>query len=504
MTRNYDELLGSSSGDFHFERRRVGAFLSADATPRLRVAGVEFAVFDMGARGLSVGAPVLPGTPSQTDSLMRVGAELECEVLVHGREVFSGVARVSQVEQRASGPRFDLRVTRGFLDMDAAALFDAESALDRELKQGPGRSHLPLPRDFRDAIFDASLFISHYQRVLNKHAANRPAPDLEGARRNADLCESMIRTLRAPWRDICARASSAAAPLFDDPTQLAAAKALTESAITPYLLESPMIDRAYRKPLGYPGDYQVMLHYYNNRFEGQTTHARVFHKLFVEHPLSQGVCTRNDFVVAHILEEHRRNIAEKDTLSEFNGLSLGCGPAMEARDSLLAQGAWPGRVTWTLVDQEPAALAIAHENFHLALAKCSGEGALRGRNLGFSQLLRDPSLLGEVPPQSFICSSGLFDYLRPKRAQVVTSWLYSLLAPGGTMMIGNAKGPNEHFWSAEMVLDWPLIYRTKAEVLAFASKLPSCASSTVVLEPGGAYYFLVVRKAASAAADPHR
>ena len=96
--------------------------------------------------------------------------------------------------------------------------------------------------------------------------------------------------------------------------------------------------------------------------------------------------------------------------------------------------------------------------------------------------------------QHFIFATGLFDYLRETTAQVLLRALYDQLEPGGLIAAGNAISPNDHFWSAEFMLDWTMLYRTREEMLRLGKGLPETAELDVVVEPGNAYYFLLVRK----------
>ena len=87
-----------------------------------------------------------------------------------------------------------------------------------------------------------------------------------------------------------------------------------------------------------------------------------------------------------------------------------------------------------------------------------------------------------------------FDYIRESRSQSLILALYELLADGGMLTIGNACAPQKMFWSAEFLVDWTILYRTRDEVLRMAALLPKNAEVDVVLEPGEAYYFLTIRK----------
>ncbi len=237
-----------------------------------------------------------------------------------------------------------------------------------------------------------------------------------------------------------------------------------------------------------------MQYYYNNALEGDSVFAQVFHKLGVEHPLSNGVRTRKDYVVRLMEEEHLRYLAGGEAEPVFRVASLGCGPAREVSDFIARRKEWPGQVAWTLIDQEDEALSIAYNDSHRQLLATGANGLLQCLHLSFVQIMRDPSLLPIESGQHFIFATGLFDYLGEAVAQVLVRTLFDQLAPGGLIVLGNALGPNDHFWSPEFILDWTMLYRTREEMLRLGKRLPETAEVSVEVEPGNAYYFLLVRK----------
>jgi SAM-dependent methyltransferase len=273
---------------------------------------------------------------------------------------------------------------------------------------------------------------------------------------------------------------------------LRAAKQYTEAILTPLLLQAPMVHRSYSKPLGYPGDYQVMLYYYGDSFEGDTAFAKVVHKLFVRHPLSAGVCTRKDYVLDWMLRQHDQVVRSGG--GEFKVTSLGCGPAREVADFFSARREWTGRVVFTLFDQEEETLEVAYAAARRSLALATGKASLECFNLSFGQLLRNTAPLKQGGRQHFVYATGLFDYLNERTAQGLISTLYDNLAPGGLLLIGNAIGPNRHLFEPEFILDWTLIYRTQEEMRRLAAQLPGAARISVDEEPGGAYWFLRISK----------
>jgi hypothetical protein len=147
-----------------------------------------------------------------------------------------------------------------------------------------------------------------------------------------------------------------------------------------------------------------------------------------------------------------------------------------------------------LIDQEEEALSVAYRETRAEISKWGSAGHLHLLNLSFVQMLGEGLPLQSPKSQHFIYSAGLFDYLRESKAQSLVRALYELLVDGGLLVVGNLVAPNEHFWGAEFLMDWTLLYRTRDEMRRLASHLPESAEVEVAVEPSGAYHFLLIRK----------
>ncbi len=490
MPKSYEELMGPLGRSVFFrpERKRVRDLLSADTEPHLLVGGHEYKLFDISMNGLSFLAP-------DGAQAWLVGKDLELTLRVFGAPVYSGHARIARVEPGSrSGVRVGVGLTTGFLDLPEMIRQNEEGRLERELTVGAEEVRKKVPQAFWKVVSDASYFLQYHKCALDRHEARYRAAGATGDNDVAALAHRALDALREPWNEIQRAASVAAFECLSDREVLLAAKDLTETLVTPVMLHCPLHRRAYLKPLGYAGDYQVMVFYYNNALEGDSVFAQVFHKFGTEHPLSAGVRTRKDFIVDVMGEELTRVVAVGGADSLFRVTSLGCGPAREVADFAKKWGHWPGCVHWTLIDQEDEALSVAYQTSRRALAQCEGQGTVQCLNFSFAQLFRDPTIVKAGLPQDFIFSTGLVDYLREATAQQLVAVLYDRLAPGGLLALGNAVGPNDYFFSAEFMLDWTIFYRTKEEMLRLAKAVAGEAQVKVALEPGKAYYFLLVRK----------
>ena len=174
------------------------------------------------------------------------------------------------------------------------------------------------------------------------------------------LAEQTLEAIRDRWWEMQVSASRAALEVLENRDVLRATKEFTETVVTPLVLESPLGFRAYTKPYGYPGDFQTMLYYYDNQFDGDTAFGKLIHKFFVnDYPLGAGVRSRMDLIV-HLMEaEHARTQSRGSNV--FRVVNLACGPAREVSQFIERIGRWSGEISWTLVDQEEEALSIAYQ-----------------------------------------------------------------------------------------------------------------------------------------------
>ncbi|MCB9779216.1 MAG: PilZ domain-containing protein [Alphaproteobacteria bacterium] len=487
---NYDELSGALGRAVFFrpERARARDFLSRHARPTVRVGDAAFPVHDLSMNGLSVLTP-----PDAAP--LELGHVVELSLYVHGRVVFQGAARVARVEDGGRASRIGLALTRGFIDLPAMARQDQEARLQLELSLGADPYGDLISDEYRQALQRAVHFVQFYREVLGRHEARYKLQGGQAGREAiAELQAKALDALSEPWREVRLAAAYAARTVWEDRGVRFTAKALTETVLTPLLLDAPCVRRSYEKPLDYPGDYQVMLYCYNDAWEGDTVFGRVFHRLWLQHPMPSGVRTRRDFVVDLAVREHSHLAAADRDAPEFRVTSLGCGPALEVPSFVERRPRWSGRVVWTLIDQDEEALSVAFQNAQPALSEARGESSLRCLNLSFTQLAQDPTLLRLTDQQHFIGCSGLFDYLRASAARELLGVMYERLAPGGLLAVGNAIAPNEDMWSPEFVLDWSMVYRTREEMTGLARDLPEGAQAEVTLEPGEAYWYLLIRK----------
>jgi SAM-dependent methyltransferase len=440
----------------------------------------EYPVLNLSASGFLFASP--------NGAVWDPGSEVHGQLVLHGEPVLDSKVRVARVEAAAKGCRVGVDAQQP-LELDGMLALDAERTFASLLGRGPDQYRAAIPDDYLAAVRAIQDFLLYYKPLIDGEEGRlSKLPDSSTLLRK--LAERSFDAMKDRWRELEIAASRTGWDLKADPAAHHAAKRYTELTITPLLLGCPVVNRSWNKPLGYAGDYHVMEYYYRDDFEGETIFDQVMHRLLLQNPMARGVVSRAKFMVTLLDEEHsRRSNGEP---GEFAVANLGCGPGREVE--LWAETTTNrGAVKWTLIDQEEQALALAYQIGHQAVRATEREAQLNLLHLSFAKLLRSPEAFN-FRPQHYIFSSGLFDYLRQDRAQVLIRALYDRLLPGGLLAIGNAIGPNTNLWSPEFVGDWPILYRSRNEMEGLAALLPGSAQVEIVVEPGEAYYFLLVRK----------
>jgi len=246
----------------------------------------------------------------------------------------------------------------------------------------------------------------------------------------------------------------------------------------PYFLQAPCIRHAWRKPLGYAGDYQLMDTGYANMPEGETALGRMLHQWFSLTLGGTAVRSRRRWI---LLEMQRHGRAHSE---DWRVMSVASGSAWEFRD-LLAESFLVDRAQIRCVDQDPRALAAARAGYDAAAQTFGRRAPITFVHQDIRALIRGQ---GEHPPQDFVYSLGLYDYLDERAARRLTASLFGLLRPGGRLIVGNYNPSNDAQPLLELIMDWPLIHRSAAEVAALADGLDGEAA--VVPDSTGTMNFL--------------
>ncbi|MEY2933237.1 MAG: hypothetical protein RL033_3986 [Pseudomonadota bacterium] len=258
------------------------------------------------------------------------------------------------------------------------------------------------------------------------------------------------------------------------------------------LMMSPMAHRARHKPLGYPGDYEVMNGMYGRHFSGPTLFAKAMNLALVMIPAAQAVRNRKDLIkdrLAAALDHH------SSTGEPLRILSVAAGPAEEVWGLLAERAQIDVPLEIVLFDQDRSALAFSYARLsRIVAARWQDRVRIIHLHDSITRLLRGSTQLAAASGFHAVYACGLFDYLQPHSWVSLSRTLYEALAPRGTLYLGNMVPACPSRWLMEFHLDWSLEYRERAELLELARRAAPGASTTILEEPSGVNPFVAMTK----------
>jgi extracellular factor (EF) 3-hydroxypalmitic acid methyl ester biosynthesis protein len=258
----------------------------------------------------------------------------------------------------------------------------------------------------------------------------------------------------------------------------------------PFLLLSPFVKRAYIKPLGIPGDYEMMNMLYGDHDQGETLFARLINRYSCGVTAARAVTGRVPYMLGKLNRTLERVLKEKGTVSI---ISVGCGPAKEVQE-LIRTNPMSNRCRVTLIDAEPEALRYCHARIDDLKKATRSRVKFCCLNRSVRRLILDPFyFLDMTERQDLIYAVGLFDYLPSHIAKSLIRKLYRSLSEGGVLIIGNLNALNDARYYMEYVAEWFVLYRTPEEMACLVERSPSSGVS-VETNGEGTQLYLVIKK----------
>ncbi len=270
------------------------------------------------------------------------------------------------------------------------------------------------------------------------------------------------------------------------PEQVKIATKFAREHVGTLVYDAPFANRAYNKPRGYAGDYEMMNHLYRDEVVGKTLFDQCMHRYLIDEPAALAVKNRGAYL-AQKINDLFENTSQKQSLKI---LSIASGPAMEQQLFLQNNKNYYGRnAEFTCLDQDEESLKHAQRQL------LSMERFLQsGFNFKFNNMAIKNVIANGCPEDNYdlIYSAGLFDYFTEPVAQLAAKKMLEAVKPGGKVIIGNFSKDNPTVPLMELILDWHLIYRSNNDLLRMFDGLGS--KIWVEKEPLGINLFVVIQK----------
>ena len=241
------------------------------------------------------------------------------------------------------------------------------------------------------------------------------------------------------------------------------------------ILSDPYSRRAYDKPRGYAGDAVMLDFIYRPEEQTISESGKAVHLGTTKLPTAQSVLWRRDYLADLIL----RTMATKPHVSM---LSVACGHMREL--DLVREKTTRRDVAVTALDQDEASIDECLRSY-------GADFAIWPVRKSLTHIIK-----GGFGEQQFdlIYSAGLFDYLSDRVAVALVRALYKHLKPGAVLSVGNFVPDTHGRGFMEFLMDWTLVQRSEADMLALANEAcPGAQVRTFLDEPRNVAYFEITK-----------
>lgn len=272
-------------------------------------------------------------------------------------------------------------------------------------------------------------------------------------------------------------------------------RAYAQRELHPLMMSSPFMHRAFNKPLGYAGDYEMVRMMLSDPWEGPNTFAKILNASALRHEAPAAHRNRIELLEQAIAREAKRVFSEPDADAEGRRakfMNLGCGPAVEVERFCKAD-ALAARSDFHLVDFNQETLEHVRSNL---IPTC--ERLRPGVNIQTEQRsvhdLIQLSVEGEKsePPQyDMVYCAGLFDYFRDTTCGFLLELFYTWIKPGGLVLVTNVTPSHSSRGIMSLVLDWNLELRDER---GMKSLVPELGRQRTYYDATGVNVFLEIRK----------
>ena len=416
--------------------------------------------------------------------LILVGDRVESmQIVCRGAVICDGDAHVRHVAERGDDLTIGVELVGGTIDLSELYRLGVRHSFSERLVRacdpqddGVSDAFKVWVNDLRDSLERVKRFLDAEEEALvslDRFTREETLKTyLEGA------APRLIEKLNGASRQLFALVSN----LSEE--QHSRYRSYYKKQLNDLIVHSPLLRRAYSKPLGYAGDYEMMNMIYRDRAEGDSLFGRALNQYAIQEKAAQANINRLEYLSAKIR-------AAIEVSGRARIASIGCGPARELFVLLERYPELGPCLDVALIDQEERVLTYCERTLSPIASRTGAKVHFIKQSV--RRLLTARRLKEALGERDFIYSAGLFDYLHAPTFSTLLSLLYQTLAPGGHLAIGNVAADNPSRYFMEYCLDWFLIHRTREELLSFVPALvPAPVRAEVDAEPSGVNLFLLI------------
>lgn len=411
------------------------------------------------------------------------------------RKIYAGRAVVRSLIHSGAKVLCEATLTdEGWLGLDVASMHARPGGWPAEYHgflAGWQKLYRIVP-DYKLMIADMQTFFSDLRFWLTQVELGLAAlPEAEREARERQLAAQLAEIIIPSISDLFDKFEEIALQL--DPAVSATHQHYMRRQLHAMVLEAPFAHRTYTKPLGYAGDYEMVNMILRDAPEGGSLFAKVLHAWFVRQKPAEAHRNRIDYLVQKISEAVLQASAGGRKARIFN---MACGPANEVQ-RFVAESPLRARADFTLLDFNEETLNYTRACIDAAAGGQAGRPPVQYIKKSVHQLIKEGVRKGgSLYKDRFdlVYCAGLFDYLSDDVCHLLLNIMYEWVAPGGLLVATNVEPGNPRRHGMDHLLDWPLIYRTAADMDAIKPTEAPVEEVRVYSDHTGVNVFLEANK----------
>jgi extracellular factor (EF) 3-hydroxypalmitic acid methyl ester biosynthesis protein len=415
-------------------------------------------------------------------------------ILVSKGSIYSGRAVIRSIVQTGLVLMCEATLDDQWLDADVVSV----GLRAKDLRDGftdflrSWQNMYKIGTEFKVVVADLQTFLTDLRLWLEQvEIGIRSSPSGDRVQMERDAMQELeklvipaINSLHERFEDVADRIDEDLRPVH---------QIFARRQLHPFFLCSPFGYRAFNKPLGYAGDYEMVNMIMKDPYEGTSLFAKTMNLWLLRQYPSEAHRNRIVYLRAKLNEEALRMRSRGRPVKILN---LGCGPAHEIQQ-FLESSPVADHTEFLLIDFNEETLDHARSVLQEAQRKSGCRALVEYKKRSVMHLLKEGSkaVIGsDAGRHDFIYCAGLFDYLADRTCRQVLSLFNQWLAPGGLIVVTNVDACKPFRQMLEFILDWHLIYRNSRQLQMLIPDEVSAENSAVKIEATGTNVFLEIRK----------
>ena len=422
----------------------------------------------------------------------------EFKIVLQDRTIYSGRAVIRSVVNVGLNVVCEATLNEAqWMDVDLGLLARPDERLGKEFKaflEEWQKLYKVLP-EFKIVIADMQTFLADLQIWLEQiELGIRSSPSSDRSETEQQIARQLGQSIVPAFDALHERLEALSEQIDADLRPVH--RSFSKRQLHPLLLCSPFAYRAYHKPLGYAGDYEMVNMIVRDPYEGASLYAKMVNSWFLSQWPSKAHRNRLAYLSDRLQSETLRvTRANRGPARVFN---FACGPAVEVQQ-FLRNSSLSDQAELTFADFSRETIEYTGKTINAIKKDLQRRTSLHFHRKSVQQVLKEwhrPVVSSGGPKQEydFVYCAGLFDYLSDQTCKQLMDAFYDLLAPEGLLVITNVDAYKPFRHMLEFVLDWHLVYRDAQRGLSLVPERVPADAKRAVKDSTGVNVFVEVRK----------